>query len=171
MGFQERADQGLASGQDPIRSFPRRYQRSSGVSIQPSEVIRLDLPANHKHLNILGACISELLARVEQVDEREAIIYNLQLAAHEACANIIDHAYVGDIDRRILITLTLTGRPRRLIIELHDTGFSFDLAMVPEPDLDEAHDHGFGIFLMGNLMDEVTFKSRPEGNHWALVKH
>ena len=141
------------------------------MSIQPSEVIRLDLPANHKHLNIRGACISELLIRVEHVDDREAIVYNLQLAAHEACANIIDHAYAGSIDRRILITLTLIGHPRRLIIELHDTGFSFDLATVPEPNLDEAHDHGYGLFLMRSLMDKVTYTSRPEGNHWELVKH
>jgi serine/threonine-protein kinase RsbW len=141
------------------------------VSIQPSEVIRLDLPANHKHLNILGACIAELLVRVEHVDEREAITYNLQLAAHEACANIIDHAYAGDLERRILVTLTLGGRPRRLIIELHDNGYSFDLAAVPEPNLDEAHDHGYGLFLIRSLMDEVTYTSRPEGNHWALVKH
>ena len=141
------------------------------MSVQSSEVIRLDLPATHKHLNILGACISELLARVENVDEREAIIYNLQLAAHEACANIIDHAYAGEVERRIKITLTLAARPRRLIIELHDTGCSFDLASVPEPNLDEAHDHGYGLFLMRSLMDEVTYTSRPEGNHWSLVKH
>jgi hypothetical protein len=24
---------------------------------------------------------------------------------------------------------------------------------------------------MHSLMDEVTYTSRPEGNHWALVKH
>ena len=141
------------------------------MSVQPSEVIRLDLPATHKHLNILGACISELLVRVENVAEREAITYNLQLAAHEACANIIDHAYVGDLERRILVTLTLFECPRRLIIELHDTGYSFDPAAIPEPNLDEAHDHGYGLFLMRSLMDEVTYASQPEGNHWALVKH
>ena len=141
------------------------------MSVQPSEVIRLDLPAIHKYLNILGACISGLLARVENVDQREVVSYNLQLAAHEACANIIDHAYAGSLDCRILITITLTGRPRRLIIELHDTGHSFDLATAPEPNLDEAHDHGYGLFLIRSLMDEVTYTSRPEGNHWALVKH
>jgi len=141
------------------------------VSVQPSELIRLDLPATHKYLNILGACISELLTRVEDVAERDAITYNLQLAAHEACANIIDHAYEGALGRRILVTIILADCPRRLIIELHDTGYSFDLATVPAPNLDEAHDHGYGLFLMHSLMDEVTYTSRPEGNHWALVKH
>jgi serine/threonine-protein kinase RsbW len=141
------------------------------VSVQPSEVIRLDLPATHKHLNILGACISEFLARVENVDDREAIAYNLQLAAHEACANIIDHAYAGKTEHRILIKLSLIVRPRRLTIELHDTGCSFDIASIPEPNLNEAHDHGYGLFLMRSLMDEVTYTSQPEGNYWVLVKH
>ena len=141
------------------------------MSVQPSEVIRLELPATHKHLNILGACISELVARVDNLDQRDAIIYNLQLAAHEACANIIDHAYAGDYNHRILITLTLIGCPRRLMIELHDTGYAFDLATVPEPNLDEAHDHGYGLFLIRSLMDEVTYTSQPEGNHWVLTKH
>jgi serine/threonine-protein kinase RsbW len=141
------------------------------VSVQPSEVIRLDLPATHKHLNILGACISEFLSRIEDIDEREAICYNLQLAAHEACANIIDHAYAGEAEHRILIKLSLIVRPRRLIIELHDTGCSFDIASVPEPNLNEAHDHGYGLFLMRSLMDEVTYTSQPEGNYWLLVKH
>lgn len=141
------------------------------MSVQPSELIRLDLPATHKYLNILGACISELLTRVEDVAERDAITYNLQLAAHEACANIIDHAYEGAVGCRILVTIILADCPRRLIIELHDTGCSFDPATVPAPNLDEAHDHGYGLFLMHSLMDEVTYTSRPEGNHWALVKH
>jgi serine/threonine-protein kinase RsbW len=141
------------------------------VSVQPSEVIRLDLPATHKHLNILGACISEFLARVENVDERESIVYNLQLAAHEACANIIDHAYAGEAEHRILIEMSLTLRPRGLAIELHDTGCSFDIESVPEPNLNEAHDHGYGLFLIRSLMDEVRYTSRPDGNYWLLMKH
>jgi serine/threonine-protein kinase RsbW len=141
------------------------------VSDQPSEVIRLDLPATHKHLNILSACIAELLVRIEAINEREAVIYNLQLAAHEACANIIDHAYDNQVERRIAIMLTLAAPPRRLIIDLYDTGCSFDIASVPEPNLNEAHDHGYGLFLMRSLMDEVSYISQPDGNHWSLVKH
>ena len=141
------------------------------MSDQPTEVIRLELPATHKYLNILSACIAELLVRIEEINEREAVIYNLQLAAHEACANIIDHAYAGEVERRIAIMLTLAAPPRRLIIDLYDTGCSFDIASVPEPNLNEAHDHGYGLFLMRSLMDEVRYISRPEGNHWSLVKH
>jgi serine/threonine-protein kinase RsbW len=141
------------------------------VRVQPSEVIQLDLPATHKHLNILSACIAEFLVRVENIGEREALTYNLQLAAHEACANIIDHAYAGEVERRIKIRLALTAPPRRLIIDLYDAGCAFDPTSVPEPNLDEAHDHGYGLFLMRSLMDEVKYLSQPEGNHWSLVKH
>jgi serine/threonine-protein kinase RsbW len=58
-----------------------------------------------------------------------------------------------------------------MIIDLHDSGYSFDLASVPEPNLDEAHDHGYGLFLMRSLMDEVRYVPQPEGNQWSLVKH
>jgi serine/threonine-protein kinase RsbW len=139
--------------------------------MQSSEVVRLEIPATHKHLNILSACIAEFLVRVENIAEREALIYNVQLAAHEACANIIDHAYAGEDERRIIITLTLLAPPRRMIINLHDNGYSFDIASVPTPNLDEAHDHGYGLFLMRSLMDEVTYVPQPEGNQWSLVKH
>jgi serine/threonine-protein kinase RsbW len=141
------------------------------VSVLPAEVIRLDIPATHKHLTILGACISQLLAHVDSIDDRELLIYTVQLAAHEACANIIDHAYAGEPGHRIMIDLTLNERPRGLTIELHDTGRSFDIGSIPEPKLAEAHDHGYGLFLMRNLMDEVTYASGPAGNYWSLVKY
>jgi serine/threonine-protein kinase RsbW len=140
------------------------------VSFQHVEIIRLDLPANHKYLNILGACIAELLVRVDGIEEREVLTYNVQLAAHEACANIIDHAYAGELERRIEIMLTLAGPPRQLIIDLHDTGSAFDLSSVPAPDLDQAHDHGYGLFLIRSLMDEVTYTPRSGSNHWCMVK-
>jgi serine/threonine-protein kinase RsbW len=140
------------------------------VSFQYVEIVRLDLPASHKYLNILGACIAELLVRVDGIEEREVLTYNIQLAAHEACANIVDHAYAGELERRIEIILTLAGPPRQLIIDLHDTGSAFDLSSVPTPDLDQAHDHGYGLFLIRSLMDEVTYTPRSGGNHWCMVK-
>ena len=90
------------------------------MSVQSSEVIRLDLPATHKHLNILGACILEFLARVENIPEREAVVYNLQLAAHEACANIIDHAYAGERERRIMRALGEIKEEYRIALMLRE---------------------------------------------------
>jgi serine/threonine-protein kinase RsbW len=137
------------------------------------DTIRLDLPATYKYLNILGACVTEMLSRVEGLSEPEVLAYNLQLAIHETCTNIIDHAY-GETqpENRIEITLKLEPVPRHLVMELQDTaGGSFDLSEVAEPDLENGQVHGYGLFLVRSLVDEVVYESQPGKNLWRLVKH
>jgi serine/threonine-protein kinase RsbW len=136
-----------------------------------SDTIRLNLPATHKYLNVLGACITELLARVDGLVEPAVVSYNIQLAVHEACTNIVEHAYADLPLGRIEITFTLVEQPRRLIVDVHDTGHSFDISSVPAPDLDEAQIHGYGLFLIRSLMDEMTYIPQPGNNRWHLVKN
>jgi serine/threonine-protein kinase RsbW len=135
-----------------------------------SDVIRLDLPATHKYLNVLGACLGEMLTRAEGLDDPTALTYAVQLAVHEICANIVEHAYAGQPAGRIGVTVTLAAQPRRLVVDLADTGRSFDPAGVPEPDLTEGQAGGYGLFLVRQLMDDVTYHPQPGGNHWRLAK-
>ena len=144
--------------------------KRSGLSGRSADVVRLDLPATHKYLNVLGASLAEILARVEGLAERETSAYNVQLAVHEVCTNIVSHAYAGRSGGRIRVTLTLAFEPRRLIVELRDSGIPFDLAAAPEPRLDEPQVHGYGLFLVRQLMDEVSYQSGARGNRWRLVK-
>ena len=58
-----------------------------------------------------------------------------------------------------------------LLVDLFDQGRSFDLANVPQPDLDSAPIRGYGLFLVHELMDDVNYTSNHERNHWRLVKH
>lgn len=134
------------------------------------ETVRLDLPATHKHLSILGACIAELLDRVEGLDDRQMLTFAVQLAVHEACTNIVDHAYGGDPAGVIGVVLTVCAKPRQLVVTLHDTGRAFDPAQAPAPDLNVAQEHGYGLFLINNLMDEVTYTPCAGNNRWRLVK-
>lgn len=140
------------------------------MSLQHSEVIRLDLPARHAYLHLLSDTIAEILRQTGTADE--ALVYNVQLAAHEVCTNIVSHAYRNrrDGEGRIAITLALHPQPLRLEIELQDTGESFDPELVPQPNLSEAQIHGYGLFLIRHLMDRVSYTTRPDGNHWHLVK-
>jgi serine/threonine-protein kinase RsbW len=135
----------------------------------PDDVIRLDLPATHKYINLLGACIGEMLSRLDNVADLEVTVYNLQLAIHECCANIVDHAYAG-ADGRVYATLSLVDQPRRLIVELHDNGRPFEPERVPQPVLGEPQVRGYGLFLMQQLLDEVDYQPQPGDNRWRLVK-
>ena len=141
------------------------------MNLSQADVIQLELPANHKYLNILSACLSALLERVEGLVEPTMLIYSVQLALQEACANIVDHAYSGQTGGRIEVTFTIEPFPRRLTIDLHDTGQPFEPEAVPAPDLDEVQVHGYGLFLMRTLLDEATYQSLPGHNYWHLVKN
>ena len=136
-----------------------------------SDMIQLRLPASYKYLHVLGLCLQGLLERVEGLAEQESVVYNAQLAAQEICTNIVGHAYAGRADGWIDITLALAARPARLLIELRDTGRPFDPSGVAAPNLDEAQVHGYGLFLVHSLMDEVSYEPLPGGNRWRLTKN
>jgi serine/threonine-protein kinase RsbW len=136
-----------------------------------AETIGLDLPASYKYLNALGACVQAVLEQVEGLPEPEITTYNIQLAVHEICTNIVGHAYQGMMGGRIAIAMSVTPDPLRLIVELRDTGRAFDPSSAAEPDLENAQIHGYGLFLVQSLMDDVSYEALPNGNRWRLIKN
>lgn len=134
------------------------------------DTIYLDLPATYQYLNMLSACIGEMLARVNGLREPQIIAYNVQLAAQEICTNIVSHAYNGQPNPRIKVTLGVAQAPYRLEIELRDCGRPFEPAGVPEPDLDNLQIHGYGLFLARSLMDTVEYTRLSDCNRWRLIK-
>jgi len=84
---------------------------------------------------------------------------------YEICANIVVHGYGicegKDADpevSRIRIVFTLEAEPPLLIIDLYDTGCSFDISLVPEPDVAEPQTRGYGLYLVRQLVDEVMYE-------------
>ncbi len=130
--------------------------------------IYLNLPASFKHLGMVRVCLAELLTHTTASHER--IGYIVQLAIHEACANIVKHAYAGQSGGRISIILTLAEQPHRLLVELHDTGAPYTLEPVTLSDPDTLQEHGYGRFLMDILLDDVAYIPGEGGNTWRLVK-
>lgn len=134
-------------------------------------IIKLELPADHKHLNVIGACLNAVLERIDHITDREMLAYNLELALHETCTNIVEHAYSEEIGK-IEVAISIISSPRRqLIVDLFDTGKSFAPESASEPDLDSPQVHGYGLFLMRQLLDEVTYSAKTGVNHWRLIKN
>lgn len=134
------------------------------------DVIHLELPAEHKYLNVLGACIGAMLDRADNIPDVESLKYNMELAVHETCTNIVEHAYNGK-NGRINISLSIYKKPGRFIVELRDTGSPFDLTKIQEPDLEAPQIHGYGLFITRQLLDEVDYQSNVGANQWRLVKN
>lgn len=132
--------------------------------------IRLNLPAEIRFLNVLGATVTALVERIPRIAQPEQLAFDVGLAAHEVCTNIMQHAY-AEYPGRVEIVITLAPAPRRLIIEFQDTGRVFDLSSVREPDLDQAQIHGYGLFLVRALVDELDYIPAAGNNRWLLVKY
>ncbi len=156
----------------------------SNMSLSQVEVnelfdfVRLDLPAAYRYLNVISACVDAIFEHIDHLHEKEVLVYQVKLAVHETCTNIIDHAY-GLRDRRpesrneedrIEAVLSLVKEPTRLVIDLYDSGVSFNLPDIQTPNQEEVQERGYGLFLIRELMSEIRYETSPQKNHWRLVK-
>lgn len=132
----------------------------------------LEIPATLGHVHLLSRCACALAETVPNLAEPIVNLYNLELAIQEIAVNIVNHAYAGQEgpQGRIQMRLQLTEQPPALTLFFHDTGASFDPTIVPAPQLGKLQEHGFGLFLVRELMDEVEYQSDVTGNSWKLVK-
>jgi serine/threonine-protein kinase RsbW len=119
------------------------------------------------------ATIREFVAQVGYdlgLDERR--IYDLQLAVDEACANVVQHGYGGQGGE---IEITVERDEEEVRVTLRDWGTSFDPQAVPAPDvtasLEQRRLGGLGLFLIHQVMDDVSFEFDAEGgNVLTMVK-
>ena len=99
-------------------------------------------------------------------------IEDLKTAVAEACINAIEHGNKMDANMKIGISLTVDKG--RLQVAVQDEGAG--IGHVPTPNIDsqiegKSDPRGWGIFLIKNLMDEVTFESTPKGNVVKMIIH
>ena len=93
-------------------------------------------------------------------------VEDLKTAVAEACINAIEHGNKLDACMKVGISLTVAGG--RLQVAIQDEGKG--VGPVPTPNIESQIEggtdtRGWGIFLIKNLMDEVSFESTPEGRN------
>lgn len=128
-------------------------------------------PARHDHLKVISSFVMDAI-KDSPFDDRQR--YAIDLALDEACSNVIDHAYGGDEQGEIKISLDLTEIG--LSITIQDCGTPFDPDCVAEPDLtsplETRSERGLGVYLIHKLMDEAAWDfSTPGVNQLTLVKY
>ncbi len=133
--------------------------------------IRLQIQATFEALRTIDEPIESLLENVDSFDE--AAVYNVKLAVHEICTNIVEHAYEFKRDAQIELWLGLIERPAvQLVVTLRDSGIPFTGVSngheEPSEDLDDHGDGGYGLFLAHMLMDSVEYRRVGEYNMWRL---
>jgi serine/threonine-protein kinase RsbW len=98
------------------------------------------------------------------------VVFAIELALGEALANVIEHAYEGQPDQEIHLNLTIDET--KLSLTIRDFGHKFDQAKYHPPNLSEAKEGGYGVYLIEQLMDEVRYLNPDgKGTQLNLIKY
>ncbi|MCP4629752.1 MAG: SpoIIE family protein phosphatase [bacterium] len=104
-------------------------------------------------------------APVELIDRSRIDL--IELAINETVVNIIKHAYRNASDQPVRIEARLSTE--QLVFRLYDWGRNFDPTAVPPPAFDGSRDHGFGIFIIDQAVDEVEYAREESGRNRATL--
>jgi serine/threonine-protein kinase RsbW len=131
-------------------------QPGAGASSSFAELLNLSMPATAESITTITSAISEILERLEIPEQKR---FEIDLAVQEALANAVVHGCEGDPSKTIACRLN-GDEKGSIVISVTDPGPGFRPEAVPDPKRSENlyGDHGRGVYLIRQLMDEVQFE-------------
>jgi len=129
-------------------------------------LLRVTLSADR---NAVDPVVQEVMAVVRQMKGIDGKEDAIELALQEALANAVVHGAKEDPDK-VVECLVACDEQRGLLIIVRDPGEGFDPQAIPTCTMGENlySNHGRGIFLINQLMDEVKF--HKNGTEIHMVK-
>ena len=108
----------------------------------------------------------------DQVSEFEDNKEELVLALAEAAQNIVKHAYSGEATSDNL-KVDISFENNQLKIDLYDKGEPAIPSNIKPRNVNDIKPGGLGTFFIGQIMDEVMFKTSATDwvNHLILIKN
>ena len=127
-----------------------------------------EFKVNSANLKVIRNFARELFEKVDELNDYKE---DLVLALAEAAQNIVKHAYKGketEDNMRVLINYN----NKKLTIELFDMGAPVIPVNIKPRDLNDVRAGGLGTFFIGQIMDEVIFKTSKVDwiNHLTMTK-
>ena len=107
----------------------------------------------------------------------QSLSFNMNLALEEALVNVINYAYPhdGTMHHFTLDVEEITKPQHSLLFTLTDSGKPFDPTAAGETDItlsaEERQIGGLGIFLVRQLMDNVSYKYKDKKNVLLMQKN
>ena len=130
---------------------------------------------DHKEFPVNSANLKDVrnFARglFDQVPEFQNFKEELVLALAEAAQNIVKHAYRGEPSGDTM-RVEILYKDKVLTMELFDKGMPVIPENIKPRKLTDIKAGGLGTFFIGQIMDEVVFKTTKEDwvNHLILTK-
>jgi serine/threonine-protein kinase RsbW len=142
-----------------------RESRPEGNEL--SELLDLRMPANSEAIAEVVDNISQTLTRLKVPEQKR---FEVELAVQEALANAVVHGCGNDPSKQVRCQLKSDPNDRIVIIVTDPgPGFRSDLIADPKQGENLYADHGRGVYLIRQLMDEVHF--HRSGNEIQMWKY
>ena len=109
-------------------------------------------------LESLSPAVEDVMAEVRQMECARGREFEIETALREALANAIRHGCGNDPDKTVEVCVACDPA-RGMLIVVRDPGPGFDPGSIPSPvrGRNVFRHHGRGIYLINQLMDEVSF--------------
>lgn len=128
---------------------------------------RLEISSEAVHLARVRAFVRDLCVRAGCDEDA---VMQLELAVDEAAANVVDHAYKGRADG--WVEIEVKAEADRIGVVLRHRGAAFDRDQVAAPSFDGSRDRGFGVYIIEQCVDEVSYFTEDGQTHCiGLVKY
>ena len=129
-------------------------------------ILRVTLSADRETVDPVVQAVMAIVRQMKGVDGKEDAI---ELALQEALANAVIHGAKEDPSKTVEC-LVSSDEERGVLIVVRDPGAGFSPESIPSCTVGENvySNHGRGIFLINQLMDEVEF--RKNGTEIRMVK-
>ena len=100
----------------------------------------------------------------------ESAIDDISIAITELFNNAIHHGNQNDINKKVHLTYTLSGKALSISIRDEGPGFEPDTLRDPLAPENLLADNGRGIYLVKMLMDKVRFNITDKGSEIIITK-
>ena len=128
-----------------------------------------------KNFKVESSSLKEIRSFAREVISKSTVLSacsdDLVLALAEAAQNIVKHAYNGQ-PTDDLLKVKISFKDNDLSMELFDKGKPVVPANIKPRNLEDIKAGGLGTFFIGQIMDEVVFKTSKVDwvNHLVLTK-
>ena len=152
----------MAPGASPEEQLPEHDFDPAKLSLR----VRVTLAASRDSVGPVVEQVMESVRQIKCADGKEDAI---ELALQEALANAVVHGAKED-PGKVVECLVACEEQRVILIIVRDPGEGFDPSAIPTCTLGQNlySNHGRGIFLINQLMDEVKF--HKNGTEIHMVK-
>ena len=111
-------------------------------------------------LDAVSPAVEQLMGEIRAMDCSKGKEFEIETALREAVANAVRHGCGNDGAKEVEAWVGC-DESRGMLIVVRDPGPGFDPAAIPSPVVGQNvfRAHGRGIYLINELMDEVSFGS------------